>query len=58
VTLVSPEEMAAKYGKPPERLSSWPMKGGTLSVGNLGGHAAVVLWRKNGALWQAVGFHD
>lgn len=58
VELYTPEEMVAKYGKAPERLSAWPLKGNMISVGNLGGHAAVVLWRKSGVQWHAAGFHD
>ena len=58
VDLYSPEEMVAKFGKAPEKLSSWPLKGGTISVGNLSGHAAVVLWKKTAGQWQAVAFHD
>jgi hypothetical protein len=58
VAFYTPEEMAARFGKPPDKLSGWPMKGGMLSVANLSGHAAIVLWRKNGALWQAFAFHD
>jgi hypothetical protein len=52
------EEMVEKYGKAPEKLREWPIKGGMLTVGNLSGHAAVVLWRQNGKAWQAQGFHD
>ncbi|MBI5543407.1 MAG: hypothetical protein HY901_05930 [Deltaproteobacteria bacterium] len=53
------DEMVARHGKPPDRLAAWPLKSGVFTVGNLGGHAAIVLWRKsaNGS-WQAVGFHD
>jgi len=52
------DEMLARYGKSPERLGSWPLRSGTFSVANLSGHAVVVLWRKVGAAWQPVGFHD
>jgi hypothetical protein len=58
VEYLSFDEMVAKYGKPPEKLSGWPMKGGTISVGNLSGHPAIVLWRKTPQGWQAAGFHD
>lgn len=53
------DEMVAKYGKPPEKLAGWPVRTGTLAVGNLGGHPVVVLWRKGAkGAWEAVGFHD
>jgi hypothetical protein len=58
IEVLGPEEMVKKYGKPPERLAAWPMSGATLTVGNLSGHAAVVLWRKGGNGWQALAFHD
>lgn len=58
VELLSYEEMVARFGRPPEKLSGWPIKGAMLSVGNLAGHAAIVLWKKNGQAWQAFGFHD
>jgi hypothetical protein len=58
IEVLSHEEMIKKYGKPPERLAAWPAGGGTYTVGNLSGHAAVVLWRRNGNGWQALAFHD
>jgi hypothetical protein len=58
VDYYTPDEMIAKYGKPPDRLSAWPLKGGMLSVANFGGHPVVVLWKNTGVSWQAVGFHD
>lgn len=58
VEVLSPEDMSKKYGKPPERLAAWPAGGGTYTVGNLSGHAAVVLWRRSGSGWQALAFHD
>ncbi|MFT3708641.1 MAG: hypothetical protein QM817_13400 [Archangium sp.] len=56
----TPADMEKKYGKPPQRLSSWPLRSGTtfLVVGNLSGHAAILLLRQAGAAWQVVGFHD
>jgi hypothetical protein len=56
--VLTPEEMVQKYGKAPEKLAGWSTRGGMLSVGNLGGRAAIVLWRRAGASWQAVAFHD
>lgn len=58
IEVLSPEDTVKKHGKPPERLSGWPLSGSTLTIGNLSGHAAVVLWRKSGNAWQAVAFHD
>jgi hypothetical protein len=58
IDFLTPEEMIGKHGKPPEKLAGWTVKGGMLTVGNLGGRAAVVLWRKTGKDWQATGYHD
>ncbi|MGC4113442.1 MAG: hypothetical protein QM765_01970 [Myxococcales bacterium] len=52
------DEMVARYGKPPEKLNAWPLRSGTIAVGNLGGHAVIVLWRKGARGWEALGFHD
>lgn len=58
IEVLNHEEMSKKYGKPPARLAAWPAGAGTYTVGNLSGHAAVVLWRRNGNAWQAMAFHD
>lgn len=58
IDLLSPEEMTAKYGRPPERLASWPLKGAMIAVANLDGHPVVVLWKRSGQGWQALAFHD
>lgn len=60
VEVLSPAEMEKKYGTPPRRLSSWGWRGANayLAVGNLSGHAMVLLLRPVGAAWQIVGFHD
>ena len=58
IDLLSPEEMATKYGRPPERLDSWPLKGAMIAVANIDGHPVVVLWKRSGQGWQALAFHD
>ena len=58
IELLTAEEMTEKYGRPPERLSAWPLKGGMLSVANIDGHPVIVLWRKAGHGWLAHGLHD
>lgn len=60
VEILSPAEMEKKYGPPPRRLSSWSWRGANayLAVGNLSGHAMVLLLKPVGAAWQIVGFHD
>ncbi len=58
IELLSLEEMTQKYGKPPDRLRAWSMQGAIFSVANLSGHATVVMWRKFGDKWLALGFHD
>jgi hypothetical protein len=52
------DEMVAKYGKSPDRLNAWPLRSGLFSVGNLNGHAVVVLWRKATTGWIPVALHD
>lgn len=60
VEVLLPADMEKKYGKPPQRLSSWNWRGPNtyVAVGNLSGHPAVLLLRQAGAAWQVVGFHD
>lgn len=60
IEVLTAAEMEKKYGKAPARLSAWSPKSGTtyFAVGNLSGHAAVLLLRQAGAAWQVVGFHD
>lgn len=60
VEVFLPAEMEKKYGKPPARLSSWNWRAPNtyVAVGNLSGHATVVLLHQAGAAWQIVGFHD
>lgn len=58
IELLTPEEMTEKYGRPPERLANWPLKGAMVSIANLDGHPVVVLWRRAGQGWQALAFHD
>ena len=60
VEVLLPAEMEKKYGKPPARLNAWNWRSPNtyVAVGNLSGHAAVLLLRQAGAAWQVVGFHD
>lgn len=60
VEIFQPADMEKKYGKPPPRLSSWPWRqpNTLVAVGNLSGHATIVLLHQVGAAWQVVGFHD
>jgi hypothetical protein len=53
-------DMEKKYGKPPARLSSWAWRQPNtfVAVGNLSGHAAILLLHQVGAAWQVIGFHD
>ncbi len=55
-----PADMEKKYGKPPTRLSSWNWRSPNtyVAVGNLSGHATVLVLHQAGAAWQVVGFHD
>jgi hypothetical protein len=55
-----PAEMEKKYGKPPARLSAWGWRSPStyIVVGNLSGHATLLMLHQAGAAWQVVGFHD
>jgi len=56
----TPAEMEKKYGRPPQRLSSWNWRstGVLVVVANVSGRAAVMMMRPFGAVWQVVGYHD
>lgn len=60
VEVFLPADMEKKYGKPPARLSGWSWRSPNtwVAVGNLSGHATVLLLHQAGAAWQVVGFHD
>ncbi len=58
IEVLTPEQMEAKYGKPPSKLGNWPTRGGMITVANLSGQAAVMLWKKSGNGWTAIAFHD
>jgi hypothetical protein len=60
VEVFLPADMEKKYGKPPARLSSWAWRQPNtyVAVGNLSGHATIVLLHQVGAAWQVIGFHD
>lgn len=60
IEVLTPAEMEKKYGKPPQRLSRWDWRAPNtfVAIGNLSGHATVLLMRQVGAAWQVVGFHD
>ncbi len=60
VEILTPADMEKKYGKAPQRLNSWNLRAPNtfVAVGNLSGHATILLLRQAGAAWQVVGFHD
>lgn len=60
VEVFLPADMEKKYGKPPQRLSAWNWRSPNtyVAVGNLSGHATVLLLHQAGAAWQVIGFHD
>jgi hypothetical protein len=60
VEVFLPADMEKKYGKPPARLSSWAWRQPNtfVAVGNLSGHATILLLHQVGAAWQIIGFHD
>jgi hypothetical protein len=60
VEVLTPAEMEKKYGAPPRRLSAWGWRGqGTfLAVGNVSGHAVVIMLKQVGAAWQVVAYSD
>ncbi|HEY8208968.1 MAG TPA: hypothetical protein VIG99_15865 [Myxococcaceae bacterium] len=58
--VLTPAEMEQRFGKPPARLSSWPIGSGKtyLVVANLSGRAAVALYHQVGEEWRIVAYHD
>lgn len=60
VEVLTPADMEKKYGKAPARLNGWNLKAPNtyVAIGNLSGHASILLLRQVGATWQVVGFHD
>ena len=60
VDVFLPADMEKKYGKPPARLSPWNWRAPNtyVVVGNLSGHATILLLHQAGAAWQVIGFHD
>jgi len=57
---LTPDEMEQRFGKPPARLSSWPIRSGRtyLVVANISGRAAVALYREVGGEWRIAAYHD
>lgn len=60
VDVLTPAEMEKKYGKPPPRLARLPLREPRtwVTVNNLSGHAAIVVWRFVNQSWQAVAYTD
>ncbi len=61
IEILSPSDMEKKYGKPPARLSNFPIHGAGktfVTVANLSGHGAVAAYRQVGTDWRMVGYHD
>jgi hypothetical protein len=60
VDVYTPAEMQKKYGPPPARLAKLPLNQPKtlITVNNLSGHAAIIVWRNINGAWQAVGYTD
>ena len=58
--VLTPAEMEQRFGKPPPRLSSWPISSGKtyLVVADISGRAAVALYHQVGDEWRIVAYHD
>ena len=58
--VLTPAEMEQRFGKPPARLSSWPISSGKtyLVVANVSGRAAVALYHQVGDEWRIAAYHD
>jgi hypothetical protein len=54
VDVLTPQEMEKKYGRPPPRLARLPLNQPRtfISVNNLSGHAAIVVWRLINSEWH------
>lgn len=61
VEVLTPDEMVKKYGPPPPRLQNFPWRSGKtfIAVGNLSGHAAVVIFKETRpGEYQLAGYTD
>ncbi|MFN7133803.1 MAG: hypothetical protein ACK4N5_17140, partial [Myxococcales bacterium] len=58
IEVLTPEAAVERFGPLPEKLAKWQLKGGMISVANVGGRAWFALWRKAGNGWAAYGVHD
>lgn len=59
--ILTPDEMEKRFGKPPARLSSWPLRSGKtlVAVANISGRAAIALYHHwGGDEWRVVAYHD
>src|SRR5688572_9669930 len=59
--ILTPDEMEKRFGKPPARLSGWPLRSGKtlVAVANISGRAAIALYRHwGGDEWRVVAYHD
>jgi hypothetical protein len=52
------DEMLKRYGKPPARLSQMNLAGTRIAVVDLGGRALLVIFKKKGDGWAAIGVSD
>lgn len=59
IEVLSYGDMEKKYGKPPARLGALATRGEVYAaVANLSGHAAVILYRREGEGWKAFAYTD
>jgi hypothetical protein len=60
ISLLTPRQMQQAYGKAPERLADWSLKGGAFyfAVADLGSFKAVALLKREGEQWKVAAYHD
>jgi hypothetical protein len=61
VEVLTVADLEQRFGKPPARLSSWPLRSGNtlVAVANISGRAAIALYRQGGGgQWRVAAYHD
>jgi len=58
VEVLTYDDMVKKYGKPPAKLDSVPLRGAMMAVANVDGHAQVAALKRDGGSWMVFAFHD
>lgn len=52
------DDMVKKYGKPPAKLDSVPLRGAIIAVANIDGHPEIAALKRENGAWAIFAFHD